>query len=293
MIPRPGDEIVIKDTHRGLWYEDGKLANILQAGRYKIPPEHRWFRKLPWSKKLPKVEVVLVDVRERDLTIKGQEILTADKVAIRVSILVQFRVTDPKAALHTVESYEDRLYSDVQLAARRALASMMLEEILTNRNRLSEEILADVKEAAAGYGVAIRRADVKDLVFPGNLQEIMNRVLVAERNSEAQLVEARTRAEVEQIEAKSHGEAKRQEAETDAEAQRLRQQSEAEAARLRAETESHMYSERQKAAKILEAHPALLRLAELETLRELARNANARIYLGFDQRGLRLDDTNG
>ncbi|MFH1264340.1 MAG: slipin family protein [Planctomycetota bacterium] len=287
MIPRPGDEIVIKDTHRGLWYEDGKLAKILQAGRYKIPPEQRWFEKLP------KVEVVLVDVRERDLTIKGQEILTADKVAIRVSILVQFRVTDPKAALHTVENYEDRLYSDVQLAARRALASMMLEEILTNRNRLSEEILADVKEAAAGYGVAIRRADVKDLVFPGTLQEIMNRVLVAERNSEAQLVEARTRAEVEQIEAKSHGEAKRQEAETDAEAQRLRQQSEAEAARLRAETEAHMYSERQKAAEVLEAHPALLRLAELETLRELARNANARIYLGFDQRGLRLDDTNG
>jgi len=66
-----------------------------------------------------------------------------------------------------------------------------------------------VKEAATGYGVAIRRADVKDLIFPGNLQEIMNRVLAAERNSQAQLVEARTRAEVEEIEAKSHVEAKR------------------------------------------------------------------------------------
>src|SRR5581483_11178462 len=112
-----------------------------------------------------------------DLTIKGQEILTADKVAIRVSIIVQFRVTDPKAALHQVANYEDRLYSDVQLAARRSLASMNLEEILTNRNRLSEDILSDVKESAAGYGVNILRADIKDLVFPGNLQEIMNRVL--------------------------------------------------------------------------------------------------------------------
>ena len=55
----------------------------------------------------------------RDLTIKGQEILTADKVAIRVSILVQFAVVDPKAALHRVANYEDRLYSDVQLAAPR------------------------------------------------------------------------------------------------------------------------------------------------------------------------------
>ncbi|MEZ6124633.1 MAG: SPFH domain-containing protein [Planctomycetaceae bacterium] len=67
-----------------------------------------------------------VDMRQRELTIKGQEILTADKVSLRVSILVQFRVTDPQAAMHEVENYEERLYSDVQLAARRSLASMTL-----------------------------------------------------------------------------------------------------------------------------------------------------------------------
>src|SRR5262249_47140253 len=155
-------------------------------GRYVVP-RPVWWR----FSRQPQVECVLVDMRERDLTIKGQEILTADKVAIRVSIIVQFRVLDPRAALHEVESFEERLYTDVQLAARRSLASMALEEILTNRNRLSEDILRDVKEAAANYGVAILRADVKDLIFPGNLQEIMNRVLAAERMSQAQLVEAR------------------------------------------------------------------------------------------------------
>ena len=86
---------------------------MLEAGRYEIPAQQRWL------KRLPTVECVLVDIRERDLTIKGQEILTADKVALRVSILVQFRVTDAKAAIQTVENYEERLYSDVQLAARR------------------------------------------------------------------------------------------------------------------------------------------------------------------------------
>jgi hypothetical protein len=63
----------------------------------------------------------------------------------------------------------------------RSLASMTLEDILTNRTRLSEDILADVLGAAAGYGVQILGADVKDLIFPGNLQEIMNRVLATER----------------------------------------------------------------------------------------------------------------
>jgi regulator of protease activity HflC (stomatin/prohibitin superfamily) len=271
-------EIIIKDTHRGLWYEDGRLVKILEAGRYAVPRhiDLGFYRR-------PRVEVVLVDIRERDLTIKGQEILTADKVAIRVSIIVQFRVSDPVAALHKVASYEDRLYSDVQLAARRSLASMPLEEILTNRNRLSEDILRDVKESAAGYGVAILRADVKDLIFPGNLQEIMNRVLAAERTSQAQLVEARTRAEQQRIDAQAKAETNRLEAETRAEGHRLVAQADAEALRIRTEADINALRERAQAAEAYTSHPALLRLRELDTLAELARTANARIYIGFDK----------
>lgn len=281
LMTGPGREFIIKDTHRGLWYEDGRLTKTLDAGYYKIPRKSGWKRQ-------PTVECVLVDVRERDLTIKGQEILTADKVAIRVSILAQFRVTDPQAAVHVVENFEDRLYSDVQLAARRSLATMMLEEILTNRNRLNEEILADVKEVAAGYGVTIRRADVKDLIFPGNLQEIMNRVLAAERNSQAQLVEARTRAEVEEIQAKTRAESKLRDAETEAATQRLEQAAQADAVRAQAEAEAQAYLERVKSAEALEKHPVLLRLAELEALRAMAENGNARIYLKMDRNGLHV-----
>lgn len=271
-------EVIIKDTHRGLYYQDGKLIKVLEAGRYEIPRE----MNLPFLR-LPKVEIVLVDMRERDLTIKGQEILTADKVAIRVSIIVQFRVTDPRAALHQVENYEDRLYSDVQLAARRSLASMALEDILTNRNRLSEDILRDVKEAAGNYGVAIIRADVKDLIFPGNLQEIMNRVLAAERMSEAQLVEARTKAEVQQIETRARAESRRLEAEAQAEAGRIAAQNESEVKRIQTEADIRELREREQAADVYTRYPALLRLLELESLRELGRSANARIYVNFDK----------
>lgn len=291
-------EIIIKDTHRGLKYEDGVLVGILEAGRYELPDEkpNSWF-----SQRQPKVEIVLVDMRERDLTIKGQEILTADKVAIRVSIIVQFQVTDPRAAIHRVENYEDRLYSDVQLAARRSLASMTLEEILTNRNKLSEDILADVKDAAGGYGVAIKRADVKDLIFPGNLQDIMNRVLTAERLSEAQLVEARTRAETQRIEAEARREIQRLEAQAQADSQRIQIEAAAETKRRAAQSESEIIAiqteaeirelrEREKAADAYESHPALLRLVELETLRDLARSANARIYVQFDGAPIRDAD---
>ena len=274
------NEIIIKDTHRGLLYEDGKLKDVLAAGRFEMP-KPRWFTRIP------EIEVKLVDMRERDLTIKGQEILTADKVAIRVSILVQFRVTDPKAAIHSVANYEDRLYSDVQLAARRSLAGMELEEILTNRNRLSEEILSDVKDSAADYGVAIRRADVKDLIFPGNLQEIMNRVLAAERQSKAQLVEARTRAEVEEISAQSHARIRKVTADAEAEARLTQDHATAESAKQRAQMESEIAEMRRQTAEIFEKFPSLVRLQEFEMLAEMAKNGNARIYLGVDKEGLR------
>jgi len=270
--------VIIKPTHRGLRYEDGVLIRVLDPGRYVVPRPSRWgfHRK-------PEVEVVLVDVRERELTIKGQEILTADKVAIRVSIVVQFRVTDPAAALHEVVNFEERLYSDVQLAARRSLASMTLEDILTNRTRLSDDILKDVKGAASGYGVTILRADVKDLVFPGNLQEIMNKVLATERLSQAQLVEARTKADVQRIEAQAKAEAQKLEGAARAESAKLAAQSEAEIQGLKTEAEVKALRERELAAKAYTTHPALLRLQELETLRELAHTATARLYIGFDK----------
>src|SRR5689334_8697123 len=193
-------EVTVRSTHRGLRYVDGRFDTVLEPGRYEMPRPWLWGRQ-------PVVEVVLVDMREREFTIKGQEILTADKVALRVSIITQYRVVDPVAAVEKVAGYEDRLYSDVQLAARRSLASMTLEAILTNRNQLSEDILRDVEGVASGYGVAILRADVKDIVFPGNLQDIMNRVLAAQRLAEAQLVEARTKAEREGLEAASRADA--------------------------------------------------------------------------------------
>ena len=165
IINKQGQEFIIKDTHRGLWYEDGKLTKVLEAGRYEIPAQKQWF------KRLPTVECVLVNVRERDLTIKGQEILTADKVALRVSILVQFRVTDAKAAVQTVENYEERLYSDVQLAARRRWPRWHWGR--SHQPQPAERGHPDRDQRGRGR---LRRGDspghVNDLVFPATSRRL-------------------------------------------------------------------------------------------------------------------------
>ena len=164
-------KLLVNDGWVGVLYENGAFARLLSAGRYVLPT---W----PWS---PVHKVVMLDLRERSTTIKNQEILTADKVSVRVSLLIYFKVTDPKAALTQVTDFESRIYEDVQLAARRFLATQALDQILRDRNELSDAIRTDVTASAKTYGVEIMRADVKDLAFPGNLREIMNRVIETER----------------------------------------------------------------------------------------------------------------
>ena len=280
ILPR---EIIIKDTHRGLLYKDGVLDRVLGAGLYEYPKPKFFGRN-------PKIEVVMVDVRERDMNIKGQEILTEDKVAIRVSIIVRYRVIDPIAALHAVENYEDRIYTDVQLAARRSLASMSLEAILTNRNQLSDDILSEVKESAASYGVEIGRADVKDLIFPGNLEQIMNRVLTAERMAEEQLIQARSRAEIERIDAQTKAETQQIRAEAQASESRTIAEALATAEEIKTQAETRNLRERASAADAYSQHPALLRVLEMETLQQMARNGSARMYIGFNDGKLELGE---
>jgi regulator of protease activity HflC (stomatin/prohibitin superfamily) len=156
-----------------------------------------------------------------------------------------------------------------------------------NRTRLSEDILADVKEIAARYGVAILRADVKDLVFPGNLQDVMNKVLAAERLSQAQLIEARTRAQAQQIEAEARAAIEERNAQAHATATRLAAEADAEAKRVRNEVELASLQALEKAVSAFSENLALLRLRELEAMQSLAQSANARLYIDFQKTAVR------
>lgn len=263
--------VTIPQSYIGLLYENGRFTRLLEPGRHDLRPSFALFDGVTR-------EVTLVDLRERSLTIKGQEILTRDKVAIRVSLLVYFKVTDAAAAEHNVSSYEERIYEDVQLSARRFLASRDLDEILSDRNEISDAVREDVHGAASDYGVEILRADVKDLVFPGNLREIMNQVLETERRGEAKLLEARREAETLRIHAAAESEAELKRLE--AEKTRVRIEAEAEQDRLRLKLEAEIEQ-----AKALAAHPELIRLRQVEALKEMAAGGG-KFVLGLKGDGL-------
>jgi len=245
---------IVPHAHVGLLYENGAFARTLSPGRHVLK---RLFDATVRS-------ITLVDLRERSATIKGQEILTVDKVAIRVSLLVYFRVVDAELAVHSVGSYEERIYEDVQLAARRFLATRTLDAILSDRNEISNAVLADVKGSATEFGVLVLRADVKDLVFPGNLREIMNAVLETERRAEAKLLAARKDIEAQKLAMAATLEAARAEQERE----RIRLVTELEEAHAMAET------------------PSLVKLRELRALVEVGK-AGGKVVVGTK---ISLDD---
>ena len=279
-------EVVVNQSFVALLYENGVFTTVLEPGRHEF--KSGWFETVERS-------TVYVDLRERSLTLKGQEILTADKVAIRVSLLVYFKVVDPVAAVHNVASYEDRIYEDVQLASRRFLANRSLEAILSDRNEISDAVREDVRVTASGYGVAILRADVKDLVFPGNLREIMNQVLETERRAEAEIVRAKKDAESAQIKAQAASDQARLQMQTEIE--RAERQAEVERARAKLDLELALEKAHQDAkvdreraelklaleleqAKALRDNPELFKLRELSTLTDMAQ-AGGRFAVGL------------
>jgi regulator of protease activity HflC (stomatin/prohibitin superfamily) len=169
---------IVRHFQRGLLYEKGRFVKLLEPGRYRW-----WF----WQAK----QIDVVDIRETSQTIEGQEILTSDKIGIRITLIAQYRVTDPVAARHQVENHVAQLYQDLQLTLREAVTDQTLEQLMGNRDSLSTGIQAEVAPRAAKYGVELSRVGVKDIILPGAVRTVFLQEMEAELKGRANLVAAR------------------------------------------------------------------------------------------------------
>jgi regulator of protease activity HflC (stomatin/prohibitin superfamily) len=174
--------VVVREYERGLLYRDGKFVELLPPGRYV-----HWI----WERMSQHWQIDRVDIREVSQTVEGQEILTADKIGVRVTLIAQFKVTDPVVARHSVGDYQSQLYQDLQLTLREAITGRTLEELLNERDVLSGRIQADVATRSARYGIELTRVGVKDMVLPGTLRTMFLQEVEAEHKGRASLVAAR------------------------------------------------------------------------------------------------------
>lgn len=160
-------------------YFDGKPAEYLDPGRYFY-----------WNGAV-KVTHTTYSMRVQQLDINGQEILTKDRVGVRVNFTASWRITDFKKANETYSNLTQSFYTAAQLALRDYLGGKTMDELLADRENIGNEILAELKKRTADMFVEISSAGIKDVILPGEISAIMNSVLAAEKRAQANVITRR------------------------------------------------------------------------------------------------------
>ena len=169
-------EHVVENHEAGLLYVEGRLVERLAPGRHAFWTAGR------------KIEVKRLDLRPQALEITAQEMLTKDRIALRVTLTAFRRIVDPERTVAVVANVDEWLYRLVQFAIREAVASRTLDEVLSAKNALDAELRAFVRERLAETGIEVTELGVKDVILPGEVRELVNKVVEAERVAKANLI---------------------------------------------------------------------------------------------------------
>jgi regulator of protease activity HflC (stomatin/prohibitin superfamily) len=171
-------EITVFQFERGLLYRDGQLETVLEPGRYEFARSER-------------VEVAKVSMREMSHVVPGQGLLTADRIEVRITLVAQYRVTDPTLALQGVENYVEQLHQELQLSLRDVVAARTMDQLLEGRAEIGAELLRLSAEPARRYGVELTRVGLRDVILPREVQRVLMLEVEADRTGRADLVKAR------------------------------------------------------------------------------------------------------
>jgi regulator of protease activity HflC (stomatin/prohibitin superfamily) len=167
----------VHDYQRGLRYRNGRLVGLLDPGTHVAVR--------------PFTEIQLLDGRPTSITVPGQEILTADGVALRVSLTARYVVADPVAAVHNDQSYVTALYTALHGGLREALAGRTADEVLAARAEIGPAVGGTVASELARLGVELLGVDVRDVMVPSELKRAFAGIVAARREGEAALERAR------------------------------------------------------------------------------------------------------
>ena len=169
--------ITIYDYQAGLLYKRGKYTRTLGAGRY-------------W-KLTSATNIVVEDMRARSLVVAGQEMLTSDNLSIKSSAIISYRITDPrKVHEHFSDHYSD-LYTFIQIALRKAVATRTLEEILLSHAEIDAELRSTMDGQAGRLGIEISQIMLRDLMLAADTKRAYADLFKAKKEGEAALERAR------------------------------------------------------------------------------------------------------
>jgi regulator of protease activity HflC (stomatin/prohibitin superfamily) len=159
-----------------LRYIDGALDAVLPAGRHAA-----------WNV-VHKVQLTAIDLRERILQVNGQEVMTQDRVSLRLNLSAAFEVKDARRLATVARAPDEVLYLAMQLGTREAISSRTLDGVLADREALATELHAAVSARAEALGLSLIRFGIKDVILPGEMKALLNRVIEAQKEAEANVI---------------------------------------------------------------------------------------------------------
>lgn len=169
-------EFKIESSEQGLLFVDGKYTRRLSKGLYFF------------MKGVTPVEVLKIDMRQIQLEVSGQEMLTKDKAALRINFQANYKVVDAEKALLDNKDFEKQLYTLLQLGLREFVGTLTLDELLEVKEKVGESVLQFVMQKSKRLGIEVLAAGIRDIILPGEVKEIMNKVLIAQKSAEANTI---------------------------------------------------------------------------------------------------------
>lgn len=171
--------VEVPDEQVGLLKVNGKLEALLESGAYGFWKYNR------------SVAVSFLDLRLQTMDVSGQEILTKDRVSLRINLSATYRITDVKTVALKLKDYANFAYLELQLKLREAVGTKSLDELLADKDSLNVVIAQAVKTHFAEYGISLQSVGVKDIILPGDMKVILNKVVEAQKEAEANLIKRR------------------------------------------------------------------------------------------------------
>ncbi len=169
--------ITIFEYERGLKYSKGRFKKVLEPNQY-------WF--FAYNTLIAKI-----DIRPKFVSIIGQEVLSSDGVSLKVSIAAKYEIIDPNIAINKIESYQQALYLVLQLALREIIGSAKIDELLEKRNLFNQKLQELTTKEIEEIGLKLLSADIKDIMFTGELKKVFAQVVKARQEGLAALEKAR------------------------------------------------------------------------------------------------------
>ena len=166
-----GSEMCIRDS--------GELVETLPAGVHAFWRFDREFK------------VECIDLRVQTLEVQGQEILTRDKVALRINVTATYQFVDATKAVESLKDPLDQLYKELQFGLRAAVGTRSLDILLEDKTVIDREVEEFVEQRFAGFGVNVISVGVKDIILPGDMKELLAKVVEAEKAAQANVIRRR------------------------------------------------------------------------------------------------------